>query len=97
MYHGLRFDPTGVGVGVEIRGQQRILAAARVKAYPAGQRTRFIWVWTGDRAKADENLIPDTYSIQHPAWATKPGCMIALRESYSEWRLRAVFASTASG
>jgi phenylpropionate dioxygenase-like ring-hydroxylating dioxygenase large terminal subunit len=71
MYHGLRFDPTGVCV--EIPGQQRIPAAARVKTYPAVQRTRLIWVWMGDRVKADENLVPDTYSVQHPAWATKPG------------------------
>jgi phenylpropionate dioxygenase-like ring-hydroxylating dioxygenase large terminal subunit len=71
MYHGLRFDPTGVCV--EIPGHRRIPAAARVKTYPAVQRARLIWVWTGDRVKADENLIPDTYSIQHPAWATKPG------------------------
>jgi phenylpropionate dioxygenase-like ring-hydroxylating dioxygenase large terminal subunit len=71
MYHGLRFDRNGVCV--EIPGQQRIPADARVKTYPAVQRTRLIWVWMGDRLKADEALIPDTYSVQHPAWATKPG------------------------
>jgi vanillate O-demethylase monooxygenase subunit len=27
----------------------------------------------GDPQKADENLIPDTFSLQHPAWRTKPG------------------------
>ncbi|HSY95220.1 MAG TPA: aromatic ring-hydroxylating dioxygenase subunit alpha [Steroidobacteraceae bacterium] len=71
MYHGLRFDRSGVCV--EIPGQARIPADARVKIFPAVQRTRLIWVWMGDPLKADATLIPDTYSVQHPAWASKPG------------------------
>jgi phenylpropionate dioxygenase-like ring-hydroxylating dioxygenase large terminal subunit len=71
MYHGLRFDPSGACV--EIPGQQRIPPEARVKTYPAVQRTRWIWVWMGDPSKADERQIPDTFSVQHPEWRTKPG------------------------
>jgi phenylpropionate dioxygenase-like ring-hydroxylating dioxygenase large terminal subunit len=71
MYHGLKFSPSGVCV--EIPGQERIPANARVRCYPAIQRTRWIWVWMGAPEKADERLIPDTYSVQHPDWRTKPG------------------------
>jgi phenylpropionate dioxygenase-like ring-hydroxylating dioxygenase large terminal subunit len=71
MYHGLRFDPSGACV--EIPGQARISPGARVKTYPARQRTRWIWVWMGESSRADERLIPDTFSVQHPEWRTKPG------------------------
>lgn len=71
MYHGLKFAPSGACV--EIPGQERIPAAARVRTYPAVQRTRWIWVWMGAPDKADPALIPDTYSIDHPQWRTKPG------------------------
>jgi phenylpropionate dioxygenase-like ring-hydroxylating dioxygenase large terminal subunit len=71
MYHGLKFASSGECV--EIPGQDRIPAGAMVKSYPAAQRTRFIWVWMGDRNKADVSLIPDTYSVQHSQWRTKPG------------------------
>lgn len=71
MYHGLKFDPSGICV--EIPGQKRIPDAARVRIYPAVQKTRWIWVWMSDPARADEALIPDTYSIQHPQWRSKPG------------------------
>jgi vanillate O-demethylase monooxygenase subunit len=71
MYHGLKFAPDGACV--EIPGQERIPPNAKVRCYPTIQRMRWIWVWMGDPAKADEKLIPDTFSVQHPDWRTKPG------------------------
>jgi len=71
MYHGLKFAPNGLCI--EIPGQERIPANARVKSFPAIQRRRLIWVWMGDPAKADDTVIPDTFSVQHPSWRTKPG------------------------
>jgi phenylpropionate dioxygenase-like ring-hydroxylating dioxygenase large terminal subunit len=71
MYHGLKFAPNGHCI--EIPGQERIPANARVQSFPAIQRKRLIWVWMGDPAKADDTLIPDTFSLQHPSWRTKPG------------------------
>ena len=71
MYHGLKFAPDGVCV--EIPGQQRIPSNAKVRCYPAIQRNRWIWVWMGPPEEADAMLIPDTYSLQHPQWRTKPG------------------------
>ncbi len=54
-YHGLEFDPTGACVRVP--GQTLVPPDARVRAYPAVQRYNWIWVWLGDPAKADEDLI----------------------------------------
>jgi vanillate O-demethylase monooxygenase subunit len=71
MYHGLKFAPNGECI--EIPGQPHIPSKAKVRSYPAIQRTRWIWVWMGNPAEADANLIPDTYSVQHPGWRTKPG------------------------
>jgi phenylpropionate dioxygenase-like ring-hydroxylating dioxygenase large terminal subunit len=74
MYHGLRFDPSGACV--EIPGQQRIPPTARVRTYPAVQRNRWIWVWMGERDSMDERQIPNTFSVQHADWRTKPGYKI---------------------
>jgi len=71
MYHGLKFAANGDCI--EIPGQERIPPNARVQSFPAVQRKRLIWVWMGDPAQADDTLIPDTFSIQHPGWRTKPG------------------------
>jgi phenylpropionate dioxygenase-like ring-hydroxylating dioxygenase large terminal subunit len=71
MYHGLKFDAKGACV--EIPGQAFIPANARVRSYPAVEHTRWIWVWMGDPESADESLIPDTFSLDHPEWRTKPG------------------------
>jgi phenylpropionate dioxygenase-like ring-hydroxylating dioxygenase large terminal subunit len=71
MYHGLKFAPSGDCV--EIPGQSHIPSAARVRCYPVFQRSRLIWIWPGDPKLADANLVPDTYSILHPAWRTHPG------------------------
>ena len=71
LYHGLRFDASGCCV--EIPGQSQIPPKARVRAFPAVQRTRWVWVWMGDPARADPALIPDTFSLDHPQWRTKPG------------------------
>jgi vanillate O-demethylase monooxygenase subunit len=71
MYHGLKFDATGRCV--EIPGQAQIPASAKVRSYPVIERKRWVWIWMGDPALADETQIPDTFSLQHPDWRMKPG------------------------
>jgi phenylpropionate dioxygenase-like ring-hydroxylating dioxygenase large terminal subunit len=56
MYHGLLYD--SVGRVVEIPGQNQISSGLRLKTYPVVERHRWIWVWMGDPAAADEHLIP---------------------------------------
>ena len=65
-YHGLRFDQTGACV--RIPSQDRIPAAARVTAYPVVERNRWIWIWMGDPALADPDLIEDFHWIEDPDW-----------------------------
>ena len=70
MYHGIRYDATGRCV--EIPGQSRIPAKLAQRAFPVVQKKRWLWVWMGDPAKADESLIPDMFSLADPAWRWKP-------------------------
>lgn len=71
MYHGMKFDASGQCV--EVPGQTLIPPKAKVRTYPVVERTRWIWVWMGDPVLADPTTIPNTFSIQHPKWRTKPG------------------------
>ena len=71
MYHGLRYDASGACV--EIPGQETIPPKARVRAYPAVEQRRWVWVWMGNPELADPSLIPDAYSLDDPGWRMKPG------------------------
>jgi phenylpropionate dioxygenase-like ring-hydroxylating dioxygenase large terminal subunit len=66
-YHGLVYD--GDGRCVFMPSQQTINPAARVRSYPVVERHRFVWVWTGDPALADPDLVPDLHWNDDPAWA----------------------------
>jgi vanillate O-demethylase monooxygenase subunit len=56
-YHGLRFDGTGACVEAPHDDDSQ-KARACVRAYPAVERDRLIWMWMGDVAQADPALIP---------------------------------------
>jgi phenylpropionate dioxygenase-like ring-hydroxylating dioxygenase large terminal subunit len=71
MYHGLRFDPTGRCV--EIPGVLQVPPKVRVRSYPVVVRNRWVFVWMGDPARADESALPDNYSCDHPQWRNLPG------------------------
>lgn len=71
MYHGLKLDEAGRCI--EIPGQARINAKLCARRYPAVERGAWLWVWPGDPAKADPDLLPDTVSLAHPDWHYKPG------------------------
>ncbi len=65
-YHGLAFDFDGKCV--EIPGQSKIPPDARIDAYPVVERYRWIWIWMGDPALADDSLIPDYHWNDDPDW-----------------------------
>jgi phenylpropionate dioxygenase-like ring-hydroxylating dioxygenase large terminal subunit len=70
-YHGLKFDPSGRCV--EIPGQDSIPPQAKVRAYPLVERYQWLWIWMGEPAQADPNLIPNWWWADHAEWAfTQP-------------------------
>jgi vanillate O-demethylase monooxygenase subunit len=71
MYHGLRFDRTGQVV--EIPGQRKIPSSLRVRRYPVVERHGWIWVWMGDAAAADQNLIPPVTGLDHTDYVCGQG------------------------
>lgn len=65
-YHGYEYGPDGVCVNVP--GQDRIPERARVRTFPVVERSRWVWVWTGDPDEADEGLVPDTHWMVDERW-----------------------------
>ena len=65
-YHGFVFDCTGACV--EVPSQDNVPEDARVRAYPAVERHKWIWIWMGETALADESKIPDMYWHDDPGW-----------------------------
>jgi vanillate O-demethylase monooxygenase subunit len=65
-YHGLEFDPSGQCVNVP--SQERVPPSARVKSYPVVERNHWIWIWMGDPAKANPDLIEDFHWLDDPGW-----------------------------
>ena len=72
-YHGLKFDAGGKCV--DAPGMERIPPQAQVKTYPVAVRNKWVFVWMGDPARAEERLLPDNFSNDHPHWRNKPGYM----------------------
>jgi len=69
-YHGLVID--GAGRCVRVPGQRLVPPEARVRAYPAVEKDGMIWLWMGDRERADETLILDyPYHTDPRAWPNK--------------------------
>lgn len=67
LYHGLEFAADGRCTRIPAQeGKPRDgLSVAR---YPVCEKWRLIWVWMGDPAAADENLIPDFHWNEDPDW-----------------------------
>lgn len=64
MYHGLLYDEAGRCI--EIPGQSQIPDQARLRSYPVVDRHSWAWVWMGDPALADPDLIPAAVGFDDP-------------------------------
>ena len=78
-YHGLHFNSDGRCT--HMPSQDTINPSACVRAYPTVQKYRFIWVWMGNPALADESEIPDMHWNTDPEWAGD-GKMIEVKCNY---------------
>jgi vanillate O-demethylase monooxygenase subunit len=70
-YHGMCFDRSGTAVSVP--GQSAPPANARVRSYPICERHTLVWIWMGDPAKADPDLVPDVHWFDDPQWTCVSG------------------------
>jgi vanillate monooxygenase len=66
-YHGICFDADGRATYMP--AQETINPSASVHSYPVVERHRFLWVWPGDPALADPDLVPDMHWNHDPGWA----------------------------
>ena len=66
-YHGLVFN--GDGHCTHMPAQETINPSACVRSFPVALKHRFVWVWPGDPALADESKVPDLHWNDDPGWA----------------------------
>jgi len=70
-YHGFTVD--GDGACISMPQQDNLCGKKLVQAYPIAEKHRFVWVWIGDEALADTDLIPDLYWGDDPEWIHEGG------------------------
>ena len=74
-YHGLLFNAEGRCI--EVPGLAAVPPnmneKACVRRYPVVVKNRWVFVWMGEADRADEALLPDNFSCDHPGWRNKPG------------------------
>jgi phenylpropionate dioxygenase-like ring-hydroxylating dioxygenase large terminal subunit len=78
-YHGMAFDCSGKCV--DIPGQTVIPKRAQVKSYPVLEKGDYIWIWMGDKDKADASLILDYPPDDQVNWP-RTNDMLHLKASY---------------
>jgi vanillate O-demethylase monooxygenase subunit len=65
-YHGFRYDVRGDCV--QVPATERCPANIGVRRYPLVERGGLVWIWLGDAAKADAELIPALPWTMDPSW-----------------------------
>lgn len=70
-YHGLVFDCTGKCQ--EIPGQVNIPPKAHARHFPLVERWQLAWIWMGEPDRADPELIPNWFWLDHPDWDDSHG------------------------
>jgi len=73
MYHGLKYDRTGKCI--EIPGQSFVAPGTRVRAFPVVEKHGWIWLWMGEPALADQELIPPAVGPEDPRFTLRFGHM----------------------
>jgi phenylpropionate dioxygenase-like ring-hydroxylating dioxygenase large terminal subunit len=71
-YHGLKIGPDGVAQEMPIKTDP-VNTRVCAETYAIVERHRFVWIWIGDKAKADPALIPDLWPCSAPGWTFDGG------------------------
>lgn len=71
LYHGFRFSDEGRCN--DIPGQDMIPKTACVRSYPVAEIGGWVWVWTGDKDRADPSIIAQGKALDDPEWVLKTG------------------------
>ncbi|WP_188054146.1 aromatic ring-hydroxylating dioxygenase subunit alpha [Sphingosinithalassobacter sp. CS137] len=71
-YHGLLLGADGCAEEMPVKSE-RVPRAVRAQLYPVVERHRFIWVWIGDPARANPDLVPDFWPCSAPGWTFDGG------------------------
>jgi phenylpropionate dioxygenase-like ring-hydroxylating dioxygenase large terminal subunit len=75
-YHGLRFDCSGRCV-FNPHGNGEIPKKAMVQTYPLVERYGLLWIWMGDKDRADQALIPEFSFLTDPTFQNVKGYTLA--------------------
>jgi vanillate O-demethylase monooxygenase subunit len=71
-YHGLKLGPDGVAEEMPLRND-RVNLKVCAELFVVAERHRFVWIWVGDRERADTDLIPDLWPCSAPDWVFDGG------------------------
>ncbi|MCJ2177174.1 Rieske 2Fe-2S domain-containing protein [Novosphingobium album (ex Hu et al. 2023)] len=71
-YHGLKLGPDGVAEEMPLKFEA-VNRGICVETYAVVERHRFVWVWIGDKDKADPSLIPDLWPCSAEGWVFDGG------------------------
>jgi phenylpropionate dioxygenase-like ring-hydroxylating dioxygenase large terminal subunit len=79
-YHGLTFDCSGKCVRVP--GQSNLPASAYVEAFPIVEKNDIVWIWMGDKEKANADDVFDMPEFYDPSWHAHQGEALHLKSNY---------------
>ncbi len=79
-YHGLVFNAAGRCTFMP--AQKTINPSACVRSYPVLEKHRLVWVWPGDPALADPELVPDFHWNDGTEWVGEGGTYYSMRCDY---------------
>ena len=79
-YHGMTFGADGRCV--RIPGQKVIPPNARVPSYPLQEKMGLVWIWPGERERADPSLIYDLAQFGAPDWHAAHGEALRIEANY---------------
>lgn len=71
-YHGLKLGPDGVAEEMPLK-TDRVNSRVCAESFAVVEKHRFVWVWVGDKAKADPALIPDLWPCSAEGWTFDGG------------------------